>query len=66
MPNTHYDSKHGERYPIKIKRYGSSDLAAAAIAGEVDVLRPPADATTLADVRAASGVHVRMLEVGHA
>merc|ERR1719482_779200 len=38
VPNTHYyDSKHAERHPIKIKSYGSSDLAAAAIAGEVDV-----------------------------
>ena len=67
VPNTHYiDSKHGERHPIKIKRYGSSDLAAAAIAGEVDVgFHLPADATTLADVRAASGVHVRTFEVGY-
>ena len=67
VPNTHYiDSKHGERHPIKIKRYGSSDLAAAAIAGEVDVgFHLPADATTLADVRAASAVHVRTFEVGY-
>ena len=67
VPNAHYiDSKHGERHPIKIKRYGSSDLAAAAIAGEVDVgFHLPADATTLADVRAASGVHVRTFEVGY-
>ena len=65
VPNTHYyDSKHAERHPIKIKSYGSSDLAAAAIAGEVDVgFHLPAD--ELVAVRAASGVQVRTFEVGY-
>ena len=65
VPNTHY-SDHDRRSPITIKKYASGDLAAAARNYDIDIgFHLPADATTLADVRAASGVHVRTFEVGY-
>ena len=65
VPNTHY-SDHDRRSPITIKKYASGDLAAAARNYDIDIgFHLPADATTLADMRAANGVHVRTFEVGY-
>ena len=65
VPNTHY-SDHDKRGPITIKKYASGDLAAAARNYDIDIgFHLPADATVLADMRAANGVHVRTFEVGY-
>ena len=65
VPNTHY-SDHDKRGPITIKKYASADLAAAARNYDIDIgFHLPADATVLADMRAANGVHVRTFEVGY-